>query len=358
MNRKFALIFLLILLFSEKIGAEDLSLTAQSAILMDCDSGRVLYEIEADQPMLIASTTKIMTALLVIENCDLEEEITVDDQAIGVEGSTIYLKSDETLTVKELLYGLMLQSGNDAAVALAIHCSGSVEAFVDAMNQRARSLGLEHTSFANPSGLDDENHHTTAKELAIIACEAMKNDQFASIVKTKNIQVGSRWFNNHNKLLDYYDGAIGVKTGYTKNAGRTLVGCAERNGMRLISVTLNAPDDWNDHKKLFDYGFNNFEIKELMTQGTQVGEVPVLSGNMESVAVVAGNSLYYPLKTGERIHARIERRRFIYAPVVKNASAGQLMFFLDNGDEIGRIPLYYEKEITEIRPESKFPFFG
>lgn len=237
--------------------AEPPSVSAKSAILYDCTASRVLYEKDADRQSLIASTTKIMTGLLVCERCQMDDAVQIPDQAVGVEGSSLYLKQGETLCVEDLLYGLMLQSGNDAAVALAIHCGGSVEEFVVLMNQKAAELQLTNTHFANPNGLDDEQNYSTAHDLAVLSQYALVNPIFAQTVATKTATLGgNRSVANHNKLLWRYDGCIGVKTGFTRAAGRILVSAAERDGRRLVAVTIGAPDDWNDHTKLLDYGFS------------------------------------------------------------------------------------------------------
>lgn len=262
-------LLLLFILYSITISsAGALSVSAKSAALYNPTTKSFLYTKNADIPLPMASTTKIMTALVAIENCPLEKEVLVSDKAIGTEGSSLYLKSGEILTMCDLLMGLMLRSANDAAAAIAYEISGSIEGFADKMNEKAAELGLSNTHFTNPHGLDDEKHYTTAKELALIAAAALENDTFRQIVSSKKCTIKNsdgevRLLINHNKLLNMYDGAIGVKTGFTKRSGRCLVGAAERNGTTLISVTINAPDDWRDHTALFDYGFqianNNFK---------------------------------------------------------------------------------------------------
>lgn len=232
------------------------SVSAKSAILYDCTASRVLLEKNADEKSLIASTTKIMTALVVAENCNEADPVRIPPEAVGIEGSSMYLKEGEVLSVQDLLYGLMLQSGNDAAVALAIYCGGSVEGFVDLMNEKAKELSLTQTHFANPNGLDHDDNYSTARDMAVLTQYALENPVFAELVDTKTATVGGgRCLTNHNKLLWRYDGCIGVKTGFTRAAGRILVSAAERNGRRLVVVTIGAPDDWNDHAKLLDYGF-------------------------------------------------------------------------------------------------------
>ena len=233
--------------------AEAVQLSATAAILMDADSGEVLYEKDAARRMRIASTTKIMTALVVLEHARLTDTITVTGDHM-VEGSSMYLKPGEVVTVEELLYGLLLCSGNDAALALA-DCCGGLEAFVTAMNDKAAALGMTGTSFANPNGLDDEKHYSTARDMAVLAAYAAKDPTFRRICSTRTATVGGRIMTNHNKLLSQVEGCIGMKTGYTKAAGRTLVSCAERQGRRLVAVTLCDGNDWADHKALYEMGF-------------------------------------------------------------------------------------------------------
>ena len=229
--------------------------SAKSAALLDGATGTCLYEKNGDQRALIASTTKIMTGLLVCEAGEPERSVTVPDAAVWVEGSSMYLKSGETLTRRELLYGMMLHSGNDAALTLAISVSGSEAAFVRQMNLRARALGLTQTHFANPHGLDSGENYSTALDLAQLARAALQNEAFRTVVSTKTVSCAGRTLTNHNKLLWRYDGCIGVKTGYTRHAGRILVSAAERDGRQLIAVTISDPDDWRDHAALLDYGF-------------------------------------------------------------------------------------------------------
>ena len=233
----------------------ELQLAAQSAVLLDGVSGRILYEKNGDEVRPMASTTKIMTGLLVCEAGELDRTVTVPDAAVGLEGSSMYLKKDETLTRRDLLYGMMLHSGNDAALTLAISVSGSEAAFVRQMNLRARALGLTQTHFANPHGLDSGENYSTALDLAHLAQAALQNAQLRAVVSTKTAVCAGRTLTNHNKLLWRYDGCIGVKTGYTRHAGRILVSAAERDGRMLIAVTISDPDDWRDHTALLDYGF-------------------------------------------------------------------------------------------------------
>lgn len=233
---------------------------AAAEIAMELSTGKVLRENNADTKLPMASTTKIMTAILIIEDCDLDEEITVPANAVGVEGSSIYLKKEEVIDVRDLIYGLMLRSGNDSAAALAIHHSGSLEKFVNAMNDKAKSLGAVHTNFKNPSGLPDADHYTTARDLCTIACYAMKNPEFKKIVSTRNYRGKYRSFSNKNKMLANYDGANGVKTGYTLKAGRCLVSSAEREGMDVVTAVLNCPDMYERSAALLDSCFSEYKL--------------------------------------------------------------------------------------------------
>lgn len=244
-------------------GAKTAEAEARSEMAMEVSTGAVLEENNADVKLPMASTTKIMTAVIVIEDCDPDEVIEVPDEAVGAEGSSIYLKKGEKISVKDLLYGLMLRSGNDAAAALAIHHSGSIQKFAEKMNEKAKALGAENTNFANPSGLPDDSHFTTARDLCRIACHAMKNPKFKEIVGTKNYSGEFRSFTNKNKMLYSYDGANGVKTGYTKNAGRCLVSSAERNGMEVVCVVLNCPEMYERSKQILDECFGAFELVKI-----------------------------------------------------------------------------------------------
>ena len=311
--------------------AKALEVSAQCAVLMDTQSGRFLYEKNPENPMLIASTTKIMTALVVISRCNLDEMVTVRKEQTGVEGSSMYLKPDEQISVRDLLYGLLLASGNDAAETLAVHCAGSIPSFAEMMNETARMLRLTDTHFANPHGLNANQHYSCARDMAVIAQEAMKNEEFRRIVSTKTITLDERVLKNHNKLLWDYEGAIGLKTGYTMKAGRCLVSAAERDGRMLIAVTLNAPNDWKDHAALFDAGFKTFKTRTLCTDGDVLGSVPVVSGVVRSVQVYAEETLTMPLTDEElsRVELVPELPRFIWAPMTQGAVIGKARFMLD-----------------------------
>lgn len=239
------------------------SANAGAEIAMELTTRTVLTESNADKRMPMASTTKIMTAIIIAEDCNLDEDITVPDAAVGVEGSSIYLKKDERIDVRDLLYGLMLRSGNDSAVALAIHHSGSVENFVTVMNERAKRIGADNTNFKNPSGLPDDKHYTTARDLCNIACYAMNNEIFKEVVSSKSHVGKFRSFENKNKMLYRYEGANGVKTGYTLKAGRCLVSSAERDGMDVVTVVLNCYDMYERSSAILDQCFYAYKLLEL-----------------------------------------------------------------------------------------------
>ena len=254
----------LLILVSAGVGTRYVNADTNSAeIAMELSTGTVLEQSNADVQLPMASTTKIMTAIIIIEDCDLDEVITVPSEAVGAEGSSIYLKKDEQIDIRDLLYGLMLRSGNDSAAALAIHHSGSTEKFAEVMNKRAKELGAEKTNFKNPSGLPDSEHYTTARDLCNITRHAMQNEIFKEIVSTKSYSGKFRTFSNKNKMLYNYDGANGVKTGYTVKAGRCLVSSAERNGMDVICVVLNCPDMYGRSAKILDTCFNEYKLVEL-----------------------------------------------------------------------------------------------
>jgi len=320
---------------------------------MDAASGRVLYEKSAHEPRLIASTTKLMTALVAVESTPrLDTVITVTDACMA-EGSSMYLKPGEELTLKELLYGLLLQSGNDAALAIAIGCAGDLETFVGWMNQWAEDLGMKDSHFVNPNGLDDEEHYSTAYDLALLGQAALKNETLREIMSTKSIQVAGRSLTNHNKLLWQYEGCGGMKTGYTIAAGRTLVSCATRNGQTLICVTLNDPNDWQDHARLFDYGFANFSAHPLARKDKVFRTLPVVGGLIPQVEVVTANDVVYPLTVQERVRAKIVLPRMAQAPVREGFVAGKLIFSVD-GQTVGETYLVYRDSVPENLPTFRF----
>ena len=332
------------------------AVSARSAVLMDARTGRILYEKNMDKRSLIASTTKIMTALVVSEQCNVLDRMRIPKEAVGIEGSSMYLKEGEVLTIQELLYGLMLHSGNDAAVALAIYCGGTVEGFVELMNDKARLLGLTGTHFANPNGLDHPDHYSTARDLAKLAAYAMENPVFSRTVSTKTLTLGQRSMKNHNKLLWMLEGADGVKTGFTKAAGRVLVSSATRDGRRLIAVTIHDPNDWQDHTKLLEEGFRNYRQRQIIAAGQQLGVRYVLNGREDSVALLATEDFHYPLMDGETVTVVLPPPDFAYAPVAAGGEAGFGYICVD-GHSVGKVPVIYGQTV-EVKPVQKRSFWN
>ena len=328
------------------------AVSAEKAIVLDAVSGRVIYEKDADRQSLIASTTKIMTALVVCEQCNVLDRMRIPKEAVGIEGSSMYLKEGEVLTIQELLYGLMLSSGNDAAVALAIYCGGTVEGFAELMNDKARVLGLKNTHFENPNGLDSPGHYSTARDLAVLAAYAMENPIFAKTVSTKSIRVGERYLTNHNKLLWQLEGADGVKTGFTKAAGRILVSSATREDRRLIAVTLNAPNDWQDHAALLEEGFARFSQQRIVTKGQLVRTVEVVGGENCRVQLLAAADLVFALAPEESPQLMVPGPGFVYAPVTEGAEAGFAYVLLD-GNAVGKVPIVYGQTVEQTAAEEK-----
>ena len=328
------------------------AVSAEKAIVLDAVTGRVIYEKNADQQALIASTTKIMTALIVCEQCNVLDRMRIPREAVGIEGSSMYLKEGEILTIQELLYGLMLSSGNDAAVALAIYCGGTVEGFAELMNDKAHLLGLKNTHFENPNGLDSPGHYSTARDLAVLAAYAMENPIFYKTVSAKNVTVGQRYLRNHNKLLWQLPGADGVKTGYTKAAGRILVSSATRDGRRLICVTLNDPNDWADHSALLEEGFSRYAVRRIVSEGDCVGVLEVESGQDTKVEVLAAEDFDYALAPDENPVLVLPGPGFVYSPVTEGADAGYAYVLID-GNAVGKVPVIYGQTIEKQPEEEK-----
>ena len=327
------------------------AISAQKAVLMDGNTGRILYEKNADSQSLIASTTKIMTALVVCEQCNVLDRMRIPKEAVGIEGSSIYLQEGEVLTLQDLLYGMMLHSGNDAATALAIYCGGTVEGFAQLMNDKAHSLGMKNSHFVNPHGLDAPEHYSTAKDLAILAREAMKNPIFAATVSAKSVTAGNRALTNHNKLLWRVEGANGVKTGYTKAAGRILVSGAKRNGRQLIAVTINAPDDWNDHAAMLEEGFSRYTERQLIRKGDVLGIQDVAWGTDKKVTLMASEDFFWSMAQGELVSIVLPGNGFVYAPISEGQWAGDAHILVD-GERVGTIELEYGNTAEQI-PEPK-----
>ncbi len=339
--KKFILLLFIFTAAAKPAFAVDIS--AESAYVIDAATGTGILERDCDTRLPMASTTKITTAITAIENGNLESVITITNEDAAIEGSSTYLDGGDQVTLEELLYGLMLNSGNDAAEAIARAVGGDTETFVEMMNETAAKAGAENTHYDNPSGLDSPEHYTTAKDLAKIARYAMKNEVFADIVSTKahkavilNAPDKEKWFANHNKLLRTYEGCIGVKTGYTKSDGRCLVSAATRYGMTFIAVTLNDPDDWNDHAAMLDYCFNNYVAKKIISASVPI-KTETIGGREyefypEKDFAIAENVNSEPTDTVTEIHMKHN----IITPLKSGDPVGYASVYMD-GAEIGRV---------------------
>ncbi|MBQ7921799.1 MAG: D-alanyl-D-alanine carboxypeptidase [Clostridia bacterium] len=347
MRKIFAVVFSVLLLSSaiRPVMAEvEISVSAQAAVLMEATTGDIVFAKAEDARLPMASTTKIMTALVALENGDLTAPVRIAEEAVGVEGSSVYLAAGETLTLEELLYALLLESANDAAAAIACAVSGSIEAFSEAMNRKAAELGLQNTHFTNPHGLDDEEHYTTAEDLARLAVYAMHNPDFARMVSTykKTIPLkdgeGTRLLLNHNRLLKQYADVVGVKTGFTKRSGRCLVSAAEKDGVRLVAVTLNAPDDWQDHRAMLDYGFSRYTNVNLAESGEYTWEIACTGASDGKLTITNTDSLSFVCCGEPEITHVVEAPHFVYPPIAAGDTIGTVRFF-NHGTEIGTLPL-------------------
>ena len=342
--RRILAIFLVVLSLTSDMTcqASAPALSAESYVLMDADSGRVLLSQNETQEKSIASTTKIMTALVAIENSRLSDTVTVKKSHLK-EGSSMYLTEGEVVTMEALLYGLLLPSGNDAAECIADHC-GDRKAFVEKMNEKAEALGMTHSSFKNPSGLDEDGHYSCALDMARLAAYAMQNPTFARICATTTATVGERVMGNHNKLLGTVEGCIGLKNGFTDDAGRTLVTCCEREGLRLIAVTLHDSYDKVDHGALYDYGFSAYHRQSVVRCGAVCGTVAVRGGAETNVRALAAKGFACSIADGEELVTRLELPQSVNAPVEKGQTLGELMILL-HGEEIARVPLLSDRAV-------------
>ncbi len=329
--------------------------SARSAVLMESTTGRILYNKNMDAKLPMASTTKIVTAITVLENClDLDSKITIDNRAVGVEGTSIYLQPGEQLTIRELLYGLMLRSGNDASVALACAVGGDVPTFCSMMNALAHRLGASESNFVNPHGLDAENHYTTAHDLAIITAYALENPNFLEIVsaKTKTIRDGEenrRYLANKNRLLASLDGCIGVKTGFTSKAGRCLVSACEREGLRLVSVVFNCGPMFEESAEMFEAAFKKFRMVEVLPAYHYIRSVPVENGSNAYVSVFSKEGFSLPLTAEEESNLSVvfEIPESLKAPVKKEQNVGKVQIYY------GKHLLFSGKTYTMEEVDSK-----
>ncbi|MCF6096750.1 D-alanyl-D-alanine carboxypeptidase [Thermovorax subterraneus] len=324
---------------------------------MDAVTGRILIEKNSQMRLPMASTTKIMTAIVALEKGDLSSKVTVSRMAASIGGSSFHLIVGETMSLENLLYGLLLPSGNDAAIAIAEHIGGDVETFVEMMNQKAREIGAENTSFKNPHGLDEPGHYTTARDLALITRYALNIPKFKEIVSTKDIVINEgkypRHIYNTNRLLRISDNIDGVKTGYTGKAGKCLVATAQKNGFRLISIVLGAQDHFSTSLRLINYGFDNYELKKLASKDSVYAAVPVKGGIVKKAVAVAGEDVTLPLSEKEKVRINISVPPFIQAPVYKNQVLGEIQIYVDS-TLIYSAPLV---SIYDIRKKSLFDNF-
>jgi len=311
---------------------------AKSMVVMDVDSNRVLLSQNANEQLAMASTTKIMTAIVAIEeSSDLNEIVKINDKAVGIEGTSIYLQKNESIPLKELLYGLMLASGNDASLAIGYHIGkGNLESFVDKMNEKAKQIGANNTQFINPHGLDTVGHYTTAYDLALITAYAHKNDVYKEIAGTRKIQISStpdghnRFLLNKQRLLKTYEWCVGGKTGFTDNAGRCSVSVSEKNGLRLVCVVLNAPNMFEDSVLAFNTAYNTYEKTELLRPYTYIDSLPLYNDEENMVKVYTEKGFSYPLKKGEKanISVEIELPSALTPPIKKEEPVGKLKIYL------------------------------
>ncbi len=327
------------------------SISASSAIVIDATSGEILFEKNADMKRGMASTTKIMTAIVALEKGNVNDIVKVSGKASSVEGSSMYLKAGERISLENLIYGLMLVSGNDAATAIAEHIAGDEEKFAELMNEKANAIGANKTHFTNPHGLSDDKHYTTAKDLAKITAYGLKNPVFAQIVKTvsKTVEregLGKTVLVNHNKLLKTYEGCVGVKTGFTKATGRCLVSASERNEMKIVCVTLNAGDDWNDHKKMCDNVFESYRATLYHRGGTIAKTVKVKNGRAKNIGVIFDEDIRLVEKQEMEWEVYTEIPDSISAPVKKGDVLGRVVAIHKNGKKL-TFDAVAEKDVLE-----------
>lgn len=351
-----------LLIIPLQIFAEEMGISAKSAILICADSGSVLWSKNESEPLPMASTTKIMTSLLALENMEAcgNKEVEITDEMVRVEGTSMGLMPGDIVNLQSLAQGMLLCSGNDAANAAAISVGGTTEKFISIMNEKAKQIGMQDTKFSTPSGLDKDNHHSTAKDMAVLGAYAMENENFASIVSKKSMPVKfinpskTVHYRNHNKLLRLYSDCIGIKTGFTKAAGRCLVSCAEKNGLRLVCVTLNAPSDWDDHIKLYNFGFENTVSKCFSDKNlnfTIPSKILEQDGNVEAYC---DSEFSCSFKKGDenKVERKLELPEKILSPVEKGQIIGNVVYYLD-GKEIGKNEIISKTEVKKVVKQKK-----
>lgn len=330
------------------------SISATSAVVICADNGRVLFEKNAYEKRPMASTTKIMTSLLAVEAADADDiDVTITEKMVPVEGSSMGLKVGNVLPISSLAKGMITVSGNDAANSAAIALGGSLELFSDMMNEKAKIIGMKDTHFVTPSGLDDKEHYSTAYDMALLGAYALENNSFFDICSKKKLDViykepdEKRIFFNENKMLKRYDGCIGIKTGFTKSSGRCLVSAAQRNDLRLVAVTLNAPDDWNDHEKMLDFGFSL--VEPIVLNDDNIIKIPVVGSEIESVDLSINKSVKVILNKNEKnkIKKAIYVPKFAYAPIKQGQILGKIEYTL-NGKIVAENKLIAKQNVNYI----------
>lgn len=307
-------------------------ISAKAAVVVNADDGRVVYSKNEHERLAIASTTKIMTSLLTLEAAAAQNRaVTITPEMVRVEGSSMGLRAGDRLTLRDIAEGMLLVSGNDAANSAAIAVGGTMDRFVAMMNAKASELGMKDTHFVTPSGLDDTAHYSSAYDLAVLTCAALRNADFADIVRRKSMQIHflnpdvTHTYGNHNKLLSLYPSCTGVKTGFTKKSGRCLVSSAERDGVGLVAVTLSDPDDWKDHTALLDYGFTRLVSREVDDSDYRVS-LPVVGGVRQAVSVAGTSGGAVTLGCDDRLERTVELPQFVYAPVKSGQVLGRVRY--------------------------------
>ncbi len=338
--------------------AHAMDISAQHACVIEANTGEVIFEKDAHTKHSMASTTKIMTALMAIEADCMDDIVTASRNAELQEGSSIYLETGDQFLMSDLIYGLMLNSGNDAAVAIAEHISGTVAQFAEDMTAKAKEFGAYNTSFKNPNGLDAKDHYTTAYDLAIITRKAMQNETFARIVSTKTGKITplnrfeTTYLSNHNRLLSMYEGVNGVKTGYTTATGRCLVSSVERDGMKFIAVTLNAPDDWKDHMKMFDYAFGACEKKPVISGGAVIKTAKTADGEVYNACAAEGFEISALKGTMPEAEISVKIAGGLKAPINKGEKIGILDIGF-RGDVLKSIDLVSDSDVAAKKDTHK-----
>lgn len=340
-------------------GAQELSVSAKSAIVICADTKDIVFSKNINTKLSMASTTKIMTGLILAEQKDLTKTVTVTDKMVAVEGSSMGLRAGDVITYLDLLYGLMLASGNDAANTIAVTLGGSIEGFAKLMNNKAKEIGLKNTNFVTPSGLDHEQHYTTAYDLAVLTAYALENKVFSEVCSTyiKTISFGNpkteHTYKNHNRLLNSYNGMIGVKTGFTKKSGRCLVTAAQRNGITLISVTLSAPDDWNDHENMLNFAFE--KVEKLSVKANIPESLPVISGDCDRVKISAASKSFALCEENlNKIKMQVFLPKFLYSEISAGEKIGCVLYYL-NGKCIGNTNII---SVADVNLKNNKPSFG